>query len=235
MKTKLTKEFLNSEEFKKEITKVPKIVKSPLSNGQYLSWPYQKTVVFLHHTAGTSAQGAIAWWNQTPERIGTPYVIDRNGTIFETFDPKFWAYHLGVRGDDDSQEKNSIGIELVAAGAIREKMFYPLWPNKAGAIKIPDEDICQLDKPWVNGSTYHKYTDEQIISLCQLLFKIKADFKSMVYPKSVSNKEFTFNKDVIAKDLKGIYGHNSVRPDKDDIFPQPNLIEAINQLLKLIK
>lgn len=235
MKTKLTPEFIASADFKKEIAKFPKIVKRYLTNGQYYAEKLKKTVVFLHHTAGTSAQGAWAWWNQTPDRVGTAYLLDRDGTIYECFDPKSWAYHLGVRGDDDSQEKNSIGIELVAAGALRgegKNIFMPLFPNKAGSVTIKPDEICKLEKPWVNGDSYHAYTDEQIIALCQLLLKLKSDFPELVYPKAFTEKELTYNPDVIAKDFKGIYSHHVVRKDKDDVFPQPNLILAINETLK---
>src|SRR3972149_4662478 len=89
-----------------------------LNNLQYYPKANQKTMIFWHHTAGTTAQGAIDWWNQTPVAVGTAYLIDRDGTIFEVFDPKLWAYHLGVKNDDDYIEKNSIGIEIVAAGQL---------------------------------------------------------------------------------------------------------------------
>jgi N-acetyl-anhydromuramyl-L-alanine amidase AmpD len=238
MKTRLTPEFIKSPAFAAEVTKVPKIVKKYLNNGQYLTQKHKKHCVFLHHTAGTTAMGAWAWWNQTPDRVGTPYLIDRDGTIFECFDPSMWAFHLGIRGDDDSQEMNSVGIEIVAAGALKgpnNNTFYPLFPNLAGARVIPADDICELKKPWINGKFYHRYTDEQIVSLCQLLGHIKATFKDMTYPKSFSERELSYNAKVIADDYKGIYGHNSVRADKDDIFPQPNLIAAIDAFLKLEK
>ena len=110
------------------------LVKKHLSNGQYLTQEYEKKSQFLHHTVSTNAMSAWRWWNSTPERVGTPFIIDRDGSIIECFDPKMWAFHLGIVGDDNWHEKHSINIELTSAGPLyyhnKEFRFYPLWPNK---------------------------------------------------------------------------------------------------------
>ena len=234
MNTKLTDAYLASKEFLNETKKIPKIIKKYLNNGQYLPAQHTKHAIFLHHTAGTTAQGAWAWWNQTPDRVGTAYIIDRNGDIYECFDPKAWAFHLGVKGDDDSQEKNSIGIEVVAAGHLlgpNNNTFMPLFPSTAGSRIIDEGAICKLEKPFRNYKNYHAYTDEQIIAICQLLGKLKSDFPTIPLPKEFNEKSFEFNKDIIAKDLKGLFPHSAVRADKNDVFPQPNLIKALSIFL----
>jgi N-acetyl-anhydromuramyl-L-alanine amidase AmpD len=231
MKTKLTKAYVDSAEFLAEITKVPRIIKRYLTNGQYLTTHHPKHAVFLHHTAGTTAQGAWSWWNQTPERIGTAYLIDRNGDIYECFDPRTWAFHLGVKGDDDSQEKNSIGIEIVSAGRLlgdKNDTFFPLWPNRAGSRVMKAEEICRLN--FRQNKAYHAYTDEQVIALCQLLGKLKVDFPGIPFPKDFTEKAFEVNRDIINRDLKGVFPHSAVRADKDDIFPQPSLLLALTKL-----
>lgn len=239
MKTKITKEFINSGEFSKLITKVPKIIKKHLSNGQYFPTPSEKSNIFLHHTAGMTAAGAWGWWEQTPDQIGVPYIIDRNGDIFECFDPKSWAYHLGVKGQAHDDEKFSIGIEIVAAGHLygeHKNMFMPLYPNTTSAKEIPADDICVLEKPFVGNINYHAYSDEQIISLCQLLGQIKVEYPQIPFPKEFTTAMLEYdpkNIEAMTKGvLKGIYGHHSVRADKDDLFPQPNLIMALDALMK---
>jgi len=237
METKLTAEYIKSPAFLAEVTKVPKIIKKYLTNGQYYSQPHPKTCVFLHHTAGTTAQGAWGWWNQTPDRVGTPYLIDRNGDIYECFDPKSWAYHLGIKGDDDSQEKQSISIEIVAAGHLygeNKNMFLPLYPNTAAGKKIPDSEICVIKDGFRGHTNFHAYTDAQIISLCQLLGKLHVDFPTIPFPSTFTAKDLEYNKEVIDKDLKGVFSHTSVRQDKDDIFPQPNLLWALTRSFGLM-
>ena len=137
------------------------IVKKPLTNGQYLTTVYEKKSMFLHHTVSTNAMSAWRWWNSTPERVGTPYIIDRDGTIFECFDPKVWAFHLGIVGDDNWHEKHSINIENVSAGPIREVdgdfRFYPLWPNKTRWTSIPADEVHIFSKPWKGHKHWHLY------------------------------------------------------------------------------
>ena len=97
------------------------IVKKYLTNGQYVSTEDEKRSVILHHTVSLNADSAWRWWNTTPERVGTQYIIDRDGTIIECFDPKFWAFHLGVVGDDNWHESHSVAIEIVAAGFVHKE------------------------------------------------------------------------------------------------------------------
>ena len=61
------------------------LVKKHLTNGQYLTTQDEKFSQFLHHTVSTNAMSAWRWWNSTPDRVGTPYIIDRDGSIMECF------------------------------------------------------------------------------------------------------------------------------------------------------
>lgn len=206
-----------------------------LDNQQYYSRMYTKESIILHHTAGTNAAGAIDWWNQTPDHVGTAYVIDRDGTIFETFDPKAYGYHLGIRGDDNWIEKHSIGIEIVAAGQLYKEgekyMFYPLFPNKAAGREIPKEDVWDMGKEgWRGFRYYHKYTDEQITSTLWLCNKLILDFKIKVQDKVSLLHEY--NDKIFKNHLKGIWGHSAVRRDKNDIVPFPSFMKEISDNFK---
>ena len=220
---------------KVEVPVAPKkpilIVSKPLKNGQYLSSIEEKKSIFLHHTAGTTAKGAMDWWDQTPERVGTAFVIERDGTIYQCFDPQYHAYHLGVKGDDDWQEKHSVGIEIVAAGPLRGGIFYPLWPSKASPKAIPADDIIAIKGGDYDG--YHKYTDAQVSSVCQLVEHLKELFPSIELPKQMPSLKY--DSSIVKEHKPGIWAHSNVRADKNDIFPQPSLITALNTLLKALK
>jgi len=209
------------------------IVKKHLTNGQYLTQEYEKTSGFLHHTIGTNAMSAWRWWNSTPERIGTPYIIDRDGSIIECFNPKMWAYHLGVVGDDNFQEKHSINIELVAAGPLREVdgefRFYPLWPNKLRYTVIPEEEVYSFKKPWRGFEHWHIYTEDQLESLSWLLGRLALDFPTLNFEND-PEKIFEYNSDVLKNHLPGIWTHASVREDKSDPFPYQPLIKSLKKL-----
>ena len=207
-----------------------------LANPQFYSGVFPKKHIFWHHTAGTTADGAISWWNQTPERVGTAYVIERDGTIFEVFDPKLWGFHLGVKtseGGNPSEldEKQSIGIEIVSAGHLYKDekgnfVQYPLYPNKLAKNIIKPDDVWDMgEKKWHGFQYFQKYTDKQVEALIWLTKKLVEDFNIPV--QEDITKIFDYNPD-FAKNLPtGIYSHSTVRKDKEDVIPHPSFVEKI--------
>jgi len=209
------------------------IVKKHLTNGQYLTSEDEKFSQFLHHTVSTNAMSAWRWWNSTPQRVGTPYIIDRDGSIIECFDPKYWAYHLGVKGDDNWHEKHSVNIEIVGAGPLRyedkEFRFYPLWPNKTRYTIIPEDEVYALTKPWKGFEYWHIYTEDQLESLKWLIGKNALTFPSLKMDNDIDGI-FDFNQDVLDDHIGGIWTHGTVRKDKTDPFPYPPLITALKDV-----
>lgn len=214
-----------------EIVKTKKLL-----NAQFYGNVHEKKQIFLHHTAGTTADGAINWWNQTPEPVGTAYLIDRDGSIIEVFSPQCWAFHLGVTtkagGDPNNlDEKQSIGIELVAAGPVYADetgkfVHYPLYPNKAAKNAIKQDEVWDMgEKGWRGARYYHTYTDKQIESMIWLVNKLCTDFKINLQPNVLSM--FEYNEQVVKDKTPGLWSHSTVRKDKQDIVPHPSLIEKL--------
>jgi N-acetyl-anhydromuramyl-L-alanine amidase AmpD len=213
------------------------IIKKPLTNGQYLNDPIDKKAIFLHHTVGLSAMSAWRWWNTTPDRVGTAYIIDLDGTVIECFDPIYWAYHLGIKSPDKFMEKHSIGIELVSAGPLRfeanEFRFYPLWPNKTRFTVIPKEEVIEIKGGWRGFNYYHKYTDKQISSLEELLNGLLNLFPNIRYEVPVKDI-MAYNPDVITKKLGGIWSHTTVRDDKNDLYPDKRIISVVRKATEVM-
>lgn len=209
------------------------LVKKHLTNGQYLTTQDEKFSQFLHHTVSTNAMSAWRWWNSTPDRVGTPYIVDRDGSIIECFPPEMWAFHLGIVGDDNWHEKHSINIEIVSAGPLRyddgEFRFYPLWPNKMRYTIIPEEEVYSFNKPWKGHEHWHLYTEDQIDAIKWLIGKNALDFPSLGLDNDLDGI-FDFNPQVVQDHLPGIWTHNSVREDKSDPFPYPPLIKALKEV-----
>ena len=98
------------EEFKQNLTnangtKYKLITKIPMEKGLisvirpgYDSYFYQeeteKSKIVLHYTIG-HLKGDLATLNKKDYHVSVPYLIARNGTVYELFDPDCWAYHLG--------------------------------------------------------------------------------------------------------------------------------------------
>lgn len=192
------------------------IQKLPVLPNQYYTGIYKKKFIFLHHTAGSSAASAVAHWNSKPDRIATPYIIERDGTIYETFDPKYWAYALGVKGAT-SMEKASIHIELVSWGGLTVKngKFYSYTGKE---IRLEE----QVSLNWRGSKVYHEYTEAQVNALKELLSKLCMDFG---IPRSTVPKFWEYQNPF--KLEPGIWSHTTVRKDKQDIQPQIDLVNMV--------
>lgn len=211
------------------------IKKKYLKNGQYITDITPKYSIILHHTCGATADGAISWWDQTPDRVGCPFVIDRDGTIYETFDPSMWAFHIGLNNDDNYFEKHAISIELVALGELYEEKgqyyFYPLgYPNPIKKRVVPGDEVIKLKTAYKGKNLFHAYTEAQIVALGELITYCVDKF-NIELPDKLGDI-FSYNPDVANKHINGLFGHGVLRKDKNDIFPQPSLISALNNLFK---
>lgn len=201
---------------------------------QYFKVEQPKKMVVLHHTvSGEGVNGDINWWMQTPERIATPYIIERDGKITEVFDPKYWGHHLGLRQANLNAVKStvtnerlnqlSIAIELDSWGILTKKgdKFY-----SANGKEVPKENVAVLDKPYRGSLYYEKYTEKQIAALRELLLHLKDRFGIKLY-------YFEEMFEVSQKALKGYHGiwsHTSYRSDKSDVFPQKELVEMLKSI-----
>lgn len=203
-----------------------------LQSGQYLKTAKPKSLVALHHTAGGSAGSTFKWWNEgDPRRIGTAFLVARDGTIFEIFDPKFWAWHLGVK--DDQIEKRSIGIEICNWGQLTEKGGHlHTWSGRnLGNIEtlVHAGTVAHFPTPWRGGEYYEAYSQDQIDAVCGLVpwlcekYQIPNDLPEKRHLTGPANvpKFYTF---------RGVLHHAMLRKDKSDItpnFPWSELEEAL--------
>jgi len=211
---------------------------------QYLQEKTTKRQIVLHHTAsGPGVDGDIAWWNKTPERVATHFLIDRDGTVHQLFDEQYWAYHLGLEQKVFTQmhvpyrqlDKQSIGIEIDSWGFLQQHTdgkFYPakwngqrLVPNTACKPVQYFYEYCQQNR-WKGNLYYEKYTTAQISALRDLLKELCARHS---IPKHYNPDMWVVSKNALSAN-PGIYAHCSYRNDKSDVHPQPELINMLKQL-----
>ena len=95
----------------------------PLHRGQYFPETSRKQFVVWHGTGGRTAQTpasgrpgrattSIEGWNLDAARVGAPWLVDRDGTIYQTFDDTGWIFHLGIKGTRGKYDQRSVAIEL---------------------------------------------------------------------------------------------------------------------------
>lgn len=211
-----------------------------LIDDQYFKDETNKTQIVLHHTVGGTARSTFEYWQGNPDRIATSYIIDRDGTIYEVFDPLYWAFHLGLKLPKNIiYNQCSIGIELASEGPLRSgKELNSQLTN--GAFNVDYLYAFDIDvKPFKNAvKLYHLYNDQNKFFNCTVNFRGYGFFDLYDEPQIVSTiklvkhlcEQFSIprilipNKDKLEFDLrtldhKGIITHANCRKDKTDLSP----------------
>lgn len=193
-----------------------------LPKGKFFESHDTKNMIMLHFTAGSRADGAYASWMSQKIQIGTPYILDKDGTVYEIFDPRCWGYHLGVTGpmaQNHKHDKRSVAIEVVNMGPLKLKgtTLYS-WPNNYGQKFCDISETSKYVKASYRGFDYYDaFTPAQVQALPELVRKISSDFGiPMTQPPDNKKGEFDLK---FFDNWNGIASHQNFRPDKFDIGP----------------
>lgn len=212
-----------------------KVISHNFSESQYYKEEAKKRGVVLHHTtSGKGVSGDIRWWEDTPEHVCTPIIIDRQGEIHRLYSSKFWGHHLGVKSHHFSQfglpnintklNREFIGLEIDSWGGLikRDNKYYS-W---TGA-EVDRKNVVYYPNGFRGYFYYEKYTKEQIQAVKELLLYWRDYYNiDLTYKGEIM---FEFNERAL-KGEQGIWSHVSFRPDKSDCHPQYELIEILKSL-----
>lgn len=196
--------------------------KHRLPANKFFSEVTPKDLIMLHFTAGSTASGAIASWKSQTIKIGTPYILDLDGTVYEVFDPKGWAYHLGVTGpkaQNHKHDKRSVAIEVVNFGPLKLKNgFLYSWPDNYNNLYCAITDKDKYVKSSYRGFDYFAaFPQVQKDALVELVKKISSDFNiPITLPPADKLDKFDLD---FFDNWKGVASHQNFRPDKFDIGP----------------
>lgn len=181
----------------------------------YTQQELKKKYIILHYTAGSTADGAFTHLASQDDGVMVPYIIDRDGTIYQTFDPKYWAYSLGVKVKPYNNgyfDKQAIPIEVVSEGCMVKKgSQYYWWPNNYGSLYRASAPVHEGD---FRGFQYHAgFTDKQNASIVQLVnyLCIKFDIPKTLLPHE---KQDIYDLAYMDK-FTGICSHVNFRPETD--------------------
>lgn len=193
-----------------------------LKPGKFFAEEHPKDLIVLHFTAGSSTSGAFNSWVPQKINIGTPYILDPNGTVYEVFSPKNWAYHLGITGplaEDHRHDKRSVPIEVVNFGPLKlvgDTLMS--WPgNYTNKFCNVSETEKYVKASFRGFSYYAAFPEVQKKALVELVKHISAEFNiPMTLPPADHREKFDLE---FFKNWKGIASHQNFRPDKFDIGP----------------
>ena len=203
------------------------------ASSNYLKQETKKRQIYLHHTAGNgNAEAVFKYWASTRERVATCVAIGADGLIAQGFSSKYWGYHLGLKKGVfnshgvpyQSLDKMSIGVEICNWGYLKE-VGNGKFVNYVGR-EITSKDVIKLDEPFKGFQFWHSYTKEQIESTKQLLLYWNDTYG---IPLDYNEDIWSVSKRALAAE-PGVFTHNSVRKDKTDVYPHPDLIEMLKSL-----
>ncbi|WP_130734456.1 N-acetylmuramoyl-L-alanine amidase [Flavobacterium sp. J27] len=182
-----------------------------------------KTQIVLHYTAGY-LKGDVAALSKPNNRVSTPFIIARDGTILNLWSSAYWSYHLGsgAIGGNTSGSQRSIAIELSNIGYLKRI------GNKLVTVYSDTDVYCdleetqyytQLDTPFRGELYYAKFTPKQYDSMQLLLRYLTAEYNipSNFLPE---DKRYITGKEKELVNFKGIVSHVNYRSSgKWDIGP----------------
>ena len=207
-----------------------------LPEDQYFKETTEKKFIVLHHTAGGDYKGTINYWLSDKQRVGTHYLIDRDGTIVQTIPLDYWAHHLYVgaksnkvslqyKRNDLELNKSSISIELCNYGQLTKKPkgFVNIYQQY-----IEEDRVEHLDKSFRGQEYFEKYSSAQIESLKNLLIFLGKQYN---IPFNQNYEAiFDINNNALTG-VPGIYAHVSFRTtDKWDVYPSKDLLKMLKEL-----
>lgn len=208
----------------------------------YFKTLFAKKQIIWHHSAGwDNARGMFDWWKKDKViHVATAIGISDDGTVWKGFDESYWAASIGCKAsvftqndvtlkyrngriiNNQALDESAVAVEVCNWGSLTEKdgKFYT-WSNH----QLPAEKVIELN---YKGIKYFEiYTDAEIKTLkyWTLLNALRFDI-----PLEYSYDQFfTVNRKALSGE-KGVYTHNSYRFDKNDVSPQPKLIEMAKTL-----
>ncbi|KPA17288.1 N-acetylmuramoyl-L-alanine amidase, family 2 domain protein [Candidatus Magnetomorum sp. HK-1] len=192
-------------------------LKSTYSSNYYYNKEVKKKSIVLHFTAGY-LNGDINTLTKKDYKVSVPFVIARNGKIYQLHDPKYWSYHLGPNsiGGNDKCSSQTIGIEISNIG--------PLTQNGKQLNAYTGSKYCDLSetvyfqKSTFRGKTYYaSFTKSQYQSLKKLLLAICSEYDIPYKFLSEDKRLKTFESATEAQNYSGICTHVNFRKNKYDI------------------
>jgi N-acetylmuramoyl-L-alanine amidase len=192
------------------------------------SFYYNETIpkqrIVVHYTAGY-LKGDIAALTKPNNHVSTPFVVARDGTIYNLFSSKSsWSYHLGpgAQGGNKPMSSGAVAIELSNLGYLRPQgqNLITYMSGDAPYCTLADEDAYVKTKTPFRGYTYFAaFTDAQYKSLINLLRYLT---KTYAIPATFlpEPQRYDVYKDVAS--FKGITTHVNYQPQsygKWDIGP----------------
>lgn len=178
-----------------------------LTLDNYYKEVYEKTQIVIGHTSRKDMRHFDSWLNRRNGHYKktSTFTIDKEGKIYQHYDPKYYSDFLGVE-----QDKCNISISLVNQGWLKlnEMNVYVDWLGH-----IYSRETNPLEKNWRDYRYWAKYTDEQFDSLKFLLDDICKNFN--IKREVIGHNVYEENADI----FKGVTFRSNYYKNLTDVSP----------------
>lgn len=201
------------------------IINHPLQDKKWIKTQTKKTHIVWHGSYGRTkysngkATDTIIRWNNLAEKYGAPYLIDRDGTIYKTFDDTEWIYHLNIPTTRGCYDKLSVPIavaneqQLIKVGG---RYFAFEYDHITNLYTGPT-----LSKKWRRYEWYAKLDDPQVDALIELTLDIAR--RHNINPIFLASNEW----EPKAWEKATIFTHAVTKREVNDLFIEPWVIDKI--------
>jgi hypothetical protein len=195
----------------------------PLKRDQYYERPTRKQFVVWHGTEGRTrctpcngrpgrATTSTDTWNLDANRIGAPWLVDRDGTIFKTFDDSGWIYHLGLKGTNGRYDRFSVPVEFANEGALMldGDRLYAFGMSTPNTVYIGQHVAAE----WRGESVFANLDERQVDAAIELTLDICRRHEIdpvFYYPSTTYDFPRCFQ-------VATIVCHSNCRKNKTDLF-----------------
>ncbi|WP_395000823.1 N-acetylmuramoyl-L-alanine amidase [Acinetobacter sp.] len=201
------------------------IINIPLKDKKWIRTQTKKTHIVWHGSYGRTkysngkATDTIIRWNNLAEKYGAPYLIDRDGTIYKTFDDEEWIYHLNIPTSRGVYDKQSIAIALAnEQQLIKENGRYFAFEYEQTSNLYTGQ---VFENHWRRFKWYAKLDDQQVDAAIEIT--IDAAQRHNIEPVFYVGNEW--NPDVWNKAT--IFTHAVTKREVNDLFIEPWVVDKI--------
>lgn len=134
---------------------------------------FPKKRIVLHYTAGY-LRGDVAALTRKDNHVSVPFVVARDGTIYNLWSSRYWSYHLGknAAGGNPEMSRSSVAIEISNLGYLRPKGDRLVTYFGDGDVYCTLDDKASYQKlkvPFRGYTCFATFTDAQYRSVINLL------------------------------------------------------------------
>lgn len=216
-----------------EIMEVTRCTPANGYKGYYEPEVVDKEQIVMHFTVGNIRSDVDVMTKPrrgySKYRESVPFILSRDGTIYQLFSSSYWSHHLGkgTIGGNEEMSKKSVAIEISNYGPLiprngKLETVYSRSRNNPNYVDVycTMEDTTKyikLDKPYKGYQYYANFTHEQYESLIVLLRYLTATYE---IPREFLEEDVRFEANEKNANHKGIVTHLNFRATgKWDIGP----------------